>query len=214
MARNSIKCNMAELDCLVAQSLENIIEENLSNETLRRIKQRLNERHGLNLRQSIENFSILDSVLREFFGGGAEGLERQFIKSVISLEKSIEKEKEWVTVEDKGLSSRILKSLGDNDKSSILDSVTTQAKTVSEIVDACKISQNVAYMKISSLIEDGLLASDNGSSGMDDIKSKKFKSLFENMQVTFNKNEISIKVQISDERLRNSAIIQVIREKR
>lgn len=205
---------MAELDCLVAQSLENIIEENLSNETLRRIKQRLNERHGLNLRQSIENFSILDSVLREFFGGGAEGLERQFIKSVISLEKSIEKEKEWVTVEDKGLSSRILKSLGDNDKSSILDSVTTQAKTVSEIVDACKISQNVAYMKISSLIEDGLLASDNGSSGMDDIKSKKFKSLFENMQVTFNKNEISIKVQISDERLRNSAIIQVIREKR
>lgn len=204
---------MSELDCLIAKSLETIIEENLSGETLRRIQNRIAERHGMNLRQAIENFSVLDTVLREFFGGGAEGLERQFIKSVISLEKSIEKEKELITVEDKELSTRILKSLGDTEKCAILDSVKSEARNVREIIDICKLAQNVAYLKISALIEDGLLVADD-TVKTEDVTAKRYKALFENINVVFDKNEISIKIQMSEQRLKNSTVVQVIRERR
>ncbi len=204
---------MSELDCLVAKSLESIIEDNLSSQTLSRIQNRLTERHGMSLKQAIENFSVLDSVLREFFGGGAEGLERKFIKSVITLEKSIEAEREMVTVEDKELSSRILRSLGDNEKCAILDSVKSEARTVREIIELCNISQNVGYLKISALIEDGLLTADNNTDTTD-AASKKYKALFENINVMFDKNEISVKIQMSEQHLRNSAVVQVIRERR
>ena len=71
------------LDNLLVPSLRKSIEENLGKETLHKIEQRLMERHGLGLIQAIKNFNKFDSVLREFFGAGADGLEEKFLKNII-----------------------------------------------------------------------------------------------------------------------------------
>ncbi|MFB5621079.1 MAG: transcriptional regulator, partial [Nitrosopumilus sp.] len=61
------------MDTLLVPSLRKSIEENLGKDTLNKIEQRLMERHGLGLVQAIKNFHKFDSVLREFFGAGADG---------------------------------------------------------------------------------------------------------------------------------------------
>ena len=64
---------MGGLDHFLAQSLESIIRENLGRRTVRKLEKRLFEKHGISLTESIEQFHKLDSVLREFFGKGADG---------------------------------------------------------------------------------------------------------------------------------------------
>ncbi len=70
------------LDNLLVPSLRKTIEENLGKKTLNKIEQRLVERHGMNLVQAIKEFSKFDSVLREFFGPGADGLESKFLENI------------------------------------------------------------------------------------------------------------------------------------
>src|SRR5574340_1582343 len=86
---------MSGLDSLLAKSLTVTIRENLGDRTLQKIEQRIFERHGITLTKAVENFTILDGVLREFFGSGAEGLEKQFMKGLIALEQTSNQEKEW-----------------------------------------------------------------------------------------------------------------------
>jgi len=79
----------SDLDNLIVPSLRRTIEENLGVKTLNKIEQRLIERHGINLAQSIKEFYKFDSVLREFFGAGADGLETKFLNEIVELEKAI-----------------------------------------------------------------------------------------------------------------------------
>ena len=86
------------LDNLLVPSLRRSIEENLGKESLNKIEQRLMERHGLGLVQAIKNFNKLDSVLREFFGAGADGLEQKFLQEIIDVENSKPSESNWVNI--------------------------------------------------------------------------------------------------------------------
>ena len=67
---------MTEIDTFLASSIEKMIRSNLGDTTYQSIQNRLFEKYGISITQSIKEFPKLDSVLREFFGAGAEGLER------------------------------------------------------------------------------------------------------------------------------------------
>ena len=110
---------MSGLDSLVARSLITTIEENLGEKTFQRIEKRLFERYGINMTQAAEHFTKLDEVMREFFGSGAEGLERQCLQKVITLQKAEAEALEWFTVENHSLAKVILEALGDKDKDAI-----------------------------------------------------------------------------------------------
>jgi hypothetical protein len=58
-------------------SADKIIQANLGEMTLRRIESRLLERYNITVNQGFYEFEKLDTVLREFFGAGAEGLEKK-----------------------------------------------------------------------------------------------------------------------------------------
>src|SRR5690348_1023294 len=79
---------MSGLDTLISKSLDITIKENLGKKTLQKVEDRLFEKYGINLTQAISDFTKLDTVLREFFGEGAEGLEKQFLENVVTLEES------------------------------------------------------------------------------------------------------------------------------
>ena len=98
------------LDNLLVPSIRRSIEENLGKESLNKIEQRLMERHGLALVQAIKDFHKLDSVLREFFGAGADGLEQKFLQNVIGIEKSKRFNSNWVEIKDPELSKIFLES--------------------------------------------------------------------------------------------------------
>lgn len=202
---------MVGLDPLLAKPLESIIRSNLGNQALRKIEKRLFERYGIGLTQSIEDFHKLDSVLREFFGAGADSLEKKFLESVIAVEKTKNKSHEWVTIHDPALSRVILESFGDKEKNKILNALFKESRLISEVLDVCKISQTSGYRKINSLIKDGLVVPHGYVITRDGKKVNRYASIFDNVKINIEKNRIVINVQLSKESLKNTTVLQVTR---
>jgi hypothetical protein len=198
------------LDNLLVPSLRKSIEENLGKDTLNKIEQRLMERHGLGLVQAIKNFSKFDSVLREFFGAGADGLEQKFLQKIVNVEKSTSSQSNWIKIKDPELSRIFLESFADQDKKSIIGSVMDTSLIIANILETCKIPQTSGYRKINSLINNGLLVANGFELAHDGKKVKKYETIFDNVQIDIIKNTIEVKVQLKKSLLGESSILQTI----
>ncbi len=201
------------LDNLLVPSIRRSIEENLGKESLNKIEQRLMERHGLALVQAIKDFHKLDSVLREFFGAGADGLEQKFLQNVIGIEKSKRFNSNWVEIKDPELSKIFLESFADKDKKAILGEVIDKPLIIAKILESSKIPQTSGYRKINFLIDNGLLVSNGFELTHDGKKVKEYETIFENIKVDIVKNNITVKVQLKNTLLKNSTIIQTVQIK-
>jgi len=198
------------LDNLLVPSLRKSIEENLGKETLNKIEQRLMERHGLGLVQAIKNFNKFDSVLREFFGAGADGLEQKFLQKIVSIEKTKQTESNWIQMKDPELSKIFLESFADQDKKAILGAVMDDPLIIAKILESCKIPQTSGYRKINFLINNGLLVANGFELAHDGKKVKKYEAIFDNVKVDIVKNEIDVKVQLKKSLLSESSILQTV----
>jgi hypothetical protein len=196
------------LDSLLAPALRKSIEDNLGKVTMNKIEQRLMERHGVGVVQAIKEFSKLDSVLREFFGPGAEGLESRFIQNIIKLESSKKESDNWIVLKDQILAKTVLESFADEEKKSILESVMNDSLAIADILDKCKISQSSGHEKISYLIENGLLVSNGDVSDGENIR--KYQTAFSNVKMDIEKKSMVVKIQLKKIQLQESAILQVI----
>ena len=114
--------NWYTLKKLLVSSIQKSIEDNLGKYTLNKIESRLMERYDLNILQSIEEFAKFDSVLREFFGDGALGLESRFLQNIIKIE-SLKKGFENLTVNERFQAKEFLKSFKDTDVITKLESI-------------------------------------------------------------------------------------------
>jgi len=197
-------------DNLLVPSIRRSIEENLGKESLNKIEQRLMERHGLALVQAIKDFHKLDSVLREFFGAGADGLEQKFLQNVIGIEKSKRFNSNWVEIKDPELSKIFLESFADKDKKVILGAVMDKPLIIAKILESTKIPQTSGYRKINFLIDNGLLVSNGFELTHDGKKVKEYETIFENIKVDIVKNNIAVKVQLKNTLLKNSSIMQTV----
>ena len=201
---------MTGLDTLIAKSLKDIVKDNLGNATFDRIEKRLFERHGIGFTQAAEDFGKLDHVLREFFGGGAEGIEKKIIDKIVLLEESKRNEKKWITLEDSRLVELMLKSLGDEDKKNIINAVINEPMIISDILEINKIPQTSGYRKVNSLIDDGLLIPQGYVTTHDGKRVTKYRAIFENIVISIEKNKIIVKVQPTQESLKESHIMQIV----
>jgi uncharacterized protein YbcI len=113
--------NWVALKELLVSSIRKSIEDSLGKTTLSKIESRLMERHNLNVSQSIEEFTKFDSVLREFFGSGAVGLESRFMQNIIKAE-SLKKGFCNLTVQEQELAQEFLKPFAEKDKKVLLES--------------------------------------------------------------------------------------------
>ena len=198
------------LDNLLVPSLRKSIEENLGKETLNKIEQRLMERHGLGLVQAIKNFNKFDSVLREFFGAGADGLEQKFLQKIVDIEKSKPSESNWINMKDPELSKTFLESFADQDKKAILGSVMDVPLIIAKILEICNIPQTSGYRKINFLINTGLLVANGFELAHDGKKVKKYETIFDNVKVDIVKNDVTVKVQLKNSLIKESSILQTI----
>ncbi|MGY5148178.1 MAG: transcriptional regulator [Candidatus Nitrosopumilus sp. bin_7KS] len=198
------------LDNLLVPSLRKSIEENLGKDTLNKIEERLMERHGLGLVQAIKNFHKFDSVLREFFGAGADGLEQKFLQKIVQVEKSKEKDSNWIQIKDPELSRIFLESFADQDKKAILGSVMDTSLIIAKILETCSIPQTSGYRKINYLINNGLLISNGFELAHDGKKIKTYETIFDNVKVDIIKNDIAVKVQLKKTLISDSDILQTV----
>jgi len=197
-------------DILVSKYMDLIIKENLGKKTIQKVENRLFEKYGINLTQAVVEFHKLDAVLREFFGAGADGLEKKFFEKVVSLEKLENKEREWIRLEDKTLSQIILESFGDNDRKLILNVLSDRSLIIADILNTCKIPQTSGYRKINTLIQSGLLIPNGYVTTDEGKKVTKYTSLFDNFKIDIVKNNLVIKARLKPEAASNSSVIQIM----
>ena len=198
------------LDNLLVNSLRTSIEENLGKETLKKIEERLMERHGLGLVQAIKDFHKLDSVLREFFGADADAIEQKFLKNIINIEKSKQSHSNWVQIKDQELSKIFLESFADSDKRLIIGSVMDESLIISDITKKCQIPQTSGYRKINFLINNGLLVFSGFELTQEGKKVKKYETIIDNVIMKIVKNSVSVKIQLKKSLLNESSILQTI----
>jgi len=200
---------MGGLDLLFSKSLEKTIRDNLGENAAKKIEGRLFEKYGISLTQSIEQFQKIDAVLREFFGAGADGLEKKFLEAICKS-KSKAKGSNWLTLEDTAINQTILESYGDDDRTQILNCVSDEPKIISEILAECKIPQTSGYRKINSLIKNGLLVVDGSIVSHDGRSVSKYRSLFDNVRINIVKNKITVDILLDRPNFNDSTVLQVI----
>jgi len=202
---------MVGIDHLFADSLNKIIRENLGKQATKKIEDRLFEKFGISLTQAIEEFDKLDLVLREFFGKGADGLEKKFFENVFAT-KSKKSKSDWYTITDTRANQVILQAFGDPEKKKILESVSAKPKIIQDILKECKLAQTSGYRKINSLIDDGLLAVAD-QVVKDNKKINKYMSVFSNLKINISiekDNQVSIDAQLNDLQKQTSSILKTI----
>ena len=199
---------MVGFDHLFTNSLNEIIRKNLGTKTVKKIEDRLFEKFGISLTQAIEEFEKLDLVLREFFGKGADGLERKFFESI--LQTKLKKSKgNWHTITDSHVNATILQAFGDPEKKKILESVSDAPKIIADILKKCNLPQTSGYRKINNLIDDGLLVQSDQVI-KDNKKINKYVCILTNLKINIEKNKIVVDVQLTPHEQQNSSIIQII----
>ncbi|MGQ0605712.1 MAG: transcriptional regulator [Candidatus Nitrosotenuis sp.] len=198
---------MSGLDRLLAKSLDSIIRENLGAKTVKKIEDRLFEKYGISLTQSIEHFQKLDVVLREFFGAGADGLEQRFLKNMCTVK--ITNGENWISIDDQNLAKIVLESFGDDDKKRILGVLNGESMIISQIIENCNVPQTSGYRKINSLINDGLLVTSGHITTSDGKKVSKYRSIFDNIKIDIIKNKVTVSLHLAKEDYASSSILTV-----
>lgn len=201
--------NMSGIDQLFSTSLEKIILDNLGESTFNKIQSRLFEKHGISITTSMGEFEKIDSVLREFFGAGAEGLEKKFLDNICSIKSKKDKVEKRFTITEPTISKSILQAFSDDEMSRILNASIGEPWTASEILEKLDIPKTSGYRKINSLIEQGLLIKTGYDLTENRRKVDKYKSLFDNVNIDFN-NKVTVNVQFTHEVMTNSSILNTV----
>ncbi len=202
---------MVGVDNLIARSLHSVIQVNLSKQTIKKLDDRLVEKYGITLTQAVEDFQKLDDVLREFFGEGAVGIERKIFESICTVSKAKNKDEEWMTIRDSNIAKTVLEAFGDDDKKKIMSVLMNESHIVSEVLSMCDLPQTSGYRKINSMISDGLLTVEGYITTPDGKRVNKYISIFENIKIDIVKNNVSVKVKLKNDSVKNSLLIPLIR---
>ncbi|QUC64094.1 hypothetical protein NsoK4_06495 [Nitrosopumilus sp. K4] len=201
---------MVGFDHLLAKSLNEVIRTHLGDKAIKKIEDRLFEKFGISLTQSIEQFEKFDLVLREFFGKGADGVERKIFEDIFQT-NSKKSKGNWHTIKSSQISSTILQNFGDPEKKKIIESVLDKPKIIADILDDCNLPQTSGYRKINSLIDDGLLVS-VGQIIKDNKKINKYVSVINNVKINIEKNNVVVELQLTEHQQQNSSILQTIQQ--
>jgi len=202
---------VSALDKLLAQSLASIIKAKLGEKTYQKIEDRLAERYHSSVVESIKNFQQLDATLREFFGPGADSLEKDFLEHLVSLDTR-KKGESWITIENQELARLILETYGDREKRLILDAALKKPNPVLEILEDCKIPKSTGYRLINELVTDGLLTEEGHTTTSDGKKVALYTALFENIKIDITEGTVVIKVMLKEHILQSSYLVKILLE--
>lgn len=199
----------AALDKLLAQALASMIKEKLGEKTIEKMEDRLKQRYGYTLVESIKDFQTLDATLREFFGQGADAIEEDFSDRLVSLTSST-KGRHWIRIENKELAEQILDTYGDGDKRAIIRTAFQKPAVILDILDATGIPKSSGYRLINQLVEDGFLTEAGFAETSDGKKVSKYTALFEKVKIELDTTGSIVEVLLREKILEESQIVRIL----
>lgn len=212
------------MDSLLAQIVKKSLEVELGQQVIKKIESRLSEKFGSDLYDAVLNFQKIDLILREFYGKGADGLEKKILKNLfeVHVPKQNKKDKNhspMVILKDQSTSEMILNVIGDYDVRKILNILSKNKEkqnidsmTKQEIIEATDMSQTAGYAKIDSMIKCGLLEiKEYGESKIDKRRVARYQTSFKslNINVTTSGN-VNVDLHVDDETIKKSTILSVV----
>jgi len=200
---------VSALDKLLAESLASIIKAKLGEKTYQKIEDRLAERYHSSVVESIKNFHQLDATLREFFGPGADALEKDFLEHLVSLDTH-KKGEPWISIENQELTRLILETYGDREKKLILGAALKKPNPVLDILEDCKIPKSTGYRLVNELVTDGMLTEEGHTTTNDGKKVALYTALFENIKIDITEGQVVIKVMLKEHILQSSYLIKIL----
>ncbi|MBM2853024.1 MAG: hypothetical protein HW420_1571 [Candidatus Nitrosotenuis sp.] len=205
---------MLGIDVLLAQYFEHHIDTHLGTAIRRKIKDRLFERYGLSLQQSLRQFDIFEKVLKEFFGDASEGVLKNLFESVCVVKKQKLNKKQkssFIEVRDETLAKFILESYGDENKKAILLAATDTALTLPEILKKSGLPTSSGYRVFNSLLKDGLISEIMINSEKN--QKTKFKTTIKEIKVNLAGAKLEISIFFSTEALKSSRVLATVAPK-
>ncbi|HYL66836.1 MAG TPA: transcriptional regulator [Nitrosopumilaceae archaeon] len=122
-----------------------------------------------------------------------ERVENPFLKDIIAHDSKTPNS-DWITIQDPSYVKLIFNALGDRDTKNILNAVLDQPRIISEILQIAEMPQTSGYRKVNALIDNGLLIVQGYVTMFDRTRVKKYRSIFENVEINIEKNNIVIKI--------------------
>ena len=212
------------MDSLLAQIVKKSLELELGKQVIVKIEDRLSEKFGSDLYDAVLNFQKIDLILREFYGKGADGLEKKILKNLFEVHVPKQDKKNHdhlsiVTLKDQSTSEIILNLVGDYDVRKILSVLSKNKEkqnmnsmTKQEIIQVTDMSQTVGYAKIDNLIRCGLLEiKEYGESKIDKRRVAKYQTAFKNLNVNVTSSgDVNVDLYVDDETIKKSTILSVV----
>ena len=104
---------------------------------------------------------------------------------------------EWINLEDQSIIQLILETFANADKKKILDATLDKPKSVTEILDICKMPPTSGYRKIKSLIDDNLLINNGPFLTNRGRPIGKYFSVLENIKINIDRGKLTVKVRFA-----------------
>ena len=212
------------MDSLLAQIVKKSLEMELGEQVIKKIESRLSEKFGSDLYDAVLNFQKIDLVLREFYGKGADGLEKKILKNLfeVHVPKQGKKDKDhssMVILKDQSTSETILNVIGDYDVRRILNILSKNKEkqnidsmTKQDIIESTSMSQTTGYAKIDSMIKCGLLEiKEYGESKIDKRRVARYQTSFKSLNIDMSSSgDVNVDLHVDDETIKKSTILSVV----
>ena len=198
---------MNPLDRIVAQSVKDVLEEDLGSHTYKKIEKKMDDTFGVSMLDAAGDFHKLDFVLREFFGANTPKMERRILKRIIEIDKA---EESMIIIRDPNITKAIFESYGDPMKKMILEMLLKEPKSIPEAITQSKLPQASSYRRVKELIKDGLLTMAGYAKASDGRKVSTYESTFSRAKFDVQEKGLSVSVQLQKKFSKDSYALNLV----
>lgn len=200
---------MNGLDGFLFKSILQSIKNELNDEKLARIEQRLQQEHGIKFSDFFGRFEkIRESLLG--FEEDLRQIEDKILRNFLTVETN--HAERWLVIINKYLTELVLKTFADEDKKLILDLTRDNAETIPSILVRCNLPNTSGYRKMNQLIDDGFVVPVGLAESFEGKRAILYRSIIRKLQLIINKNEIVARILVPKDLLVSSQIVKTITE--
>lgn len=200
---------MEGLDTLLLRSILHSVQEELEQEQIQHIEEKLQQEYGLSFNELFNRFDKVKNSLYPF-QNDLKNIEDKVLRNFLSVDKDSESSDMWIVIRNKHLAELILKTFADEDKKMILDKTREKAETVPNLLSSCQLPNTSGYRKTKQLIDDGFIIPIGLAESFEGKRAILYKSLIQKIQITINRDQVITAILIPKDDLASSHIINTI----
>jgi hypothetical protein len=200
--KNSRIIIMNGFDEFLYKAILDALKNELSEEKTTKIEQKLHTNTQFQLADLVTKFDKIKGTLVEF-ERELQDIEDLVLRNFVEVQPS----SGWVTIKNKTLVGKILKTFADPEKKTILNFLYDNPETIPKILVLCNLPNTSGYRKMSQLIDDGFAVPVGLSESHEGRRAVIFKSIIQKTQIGINKNQVDVRIFVPKMLLRTSEIL-------